>query len=30
MDIVEQAQADLCEAKQRLKFLDDDSMKLLF
>jgi|MEHZ01.3.fsa_nt_MEHZ010879761.1_4 hypothetical protein len=30
MDIVEQAQADLREAKQRLQFLDDDSMNLLF
>lgn len=30
MDIVEQAQADLREEKQRLQFLDDDSMNLLF
>jgi hypothetical protein len=30
MDIVEQAQADLREAKQRLQFLDDGSMNLLF
>ena len=30
MDIVEQAQADLREAKQRLQFLDNDSMNLLF
>ena len=29
MDIVEQAQADLREEKQRLQFLDDDSMNLL-
>ena len=30
MDIVEQAQADLREENQRLQFLDDDSMNLLF